>query len=141
MMTNEERITRLLAARLAGEASDADLRELENLLAQDPSQQSRAQLIQRYCSDTPIHASADTEQALTRLLDRIRSNESHSSPNFNTPKTQTATVFLIPHSTQSTATVQLIPHPTNSTVTANQIPHPTPPKTQTATAYLSPHPT
>ncbi|WP_423735158.1 FecR domain-containing protein [Chitinophaga caseinilytica] len=86
MMTNEERITRLLAARLAGEASDADLRELENLLAQDPSQQSRAQLIQRYCSDTPIHASADTEQALTRLLDRIRSNESHSSPNFNTPQ-------------------------------------------------------
>ncbi len=72
MMTNEERITQLLAARLAGEASDAEMRELETLLAQDPSQQSRAHILQRYFNDTPAHASADTEQALERTLARIR---------------------------------------------------------------------
>lgn len=80
MMTNEERITLLLAARLAGEATDAELRELETLLARDPSQHARAQLLQRYFNDTPIHSPANTEQALERTLARIRSAESAGLP-------------------------------------------------------------
>lgn len=75
MMTNEERIIRLLAARLANEATEAELRELESLLAEDPALQARAQLLQRYCNNAPLHTSAGTEQALERTLSRIRGGE------------------------------------------------------------------
>src|SRR5690606_20311040 len=76
MMMNDETITRLLAARLAGEATDAELRELDLLLTQDASLQSQAQLLQRYFKDEPVHSSAGTEQALERTLARIRGGES-----------------------------------------------------------------
>lgn len=76
MMMNDERITRLLAARLAGEATEAELRELDWLLAQDASLQTQAQLLQHYFKDAPVHTSAGTEQALERTLARIRAGGS-----------------------------------------------------------------
>lgn len=79
-MINEERITRLIAARLAGEATEAELRELEVLLSQSPSLHSQSQLLQRYFTDAPVHSSVGTEQALERVLDRIRTAESETSP-------------------------------------------------------------
>ncbi|MGN7723039.1 FecR family protein [Chitinophaga sp. 22620] len=73
-MINEEQFIELLARKLAGQATAAELTELEGLLQQDDLKE-RYHLLQQYFSAHEGLSSAETEQALERTLSRIRNGK------------------------------------------------------------------
>ncbi|WP_123864699.1 FecR family protein [Chitinophaga barathri] len=78
MMINEEQFIELVARKLAGQATPAELTELEELLQQEDLKE-RYQFLQQYFSAPEGQSSADTEQALEKTLDRIRTGDGLSS--------------------------------------------------------------
>ncbi|TWW01312.1 FecR family protein [Chitinophaga pinensis] len=78
-MINEELFTTLAARKLAGEATTAELLELDGMLQEYPELRERYQLLQQYFKVSSYHSSSDTELALQRTLSRI------SVPVSNTP--------------------------------------------------------
>jgi ferric-dicitrate binding protein FerR (iron transport regulator) len=70
-MINEELFTTLAARKLAGEATTAELLELDGMLQEYPELRERYQLLQQYFKVSSYHSSADTELALQRTLSRI----------------------------------------------------------------------
>ncbi|MBW8684325.1 FecR family protein [Chitinophaga rhizophila] len=70
-MINEELFTTLAARKLAGEATQAELLELEALMQEEPALRERYQLLQQYFKVSSYHTSADTEQALQRTMSRL----------------------------------------------------------------------
>lgn len=72
MMVNDEQFITLAARKLAGQATAAELQELDELLRQHEDLQSRYLILQQYFRESAQHTSADTEQALQRTLQKIR---------------------------------------------------------------------
>lgn len=72
MMVNDEQFITLAARKLAGQATVAELQELDELLRQHEDLQSRYLILQQYFRESAQHTSADTEQALQRTLQKIR---------------------------------------------------------------------
>lgn len=70
-MINDELFTTLAARKLAGEATTAELLELDAMLQEYPELRERYQLLQQYFTISSYHTSADTEQALQRTMSRI----------------------------------------------------------------------
>ncbi|MGN6510319.1 MAG: FecR family protein [Chitinophaga sp.] len=70
-MMNEAQFIELAARKLAGEATPAELKELEELLQQE-GMRERYQLLQQYFSAPEGQLCADTELALERTLEKIR---------------------------------------------------------------------
>lgn len=70
-MINEEQFIELLARKLAGQATAAELTELDGLLQQDDLKE-RYRILQQYFSAHEGLSSAETEQALEKTLNRIR---------------------------------------------------------------------
>lgn len=75
MMSNEELFIILAARKLAGEASAAELQQLDELLQQHEVLQSRYLLMQQYFRESAQHTPADTELALQRTLQKLRRPE------------------------------------------------------------------
>ncbi|MBO9153567.1 FecR family protein [Chitinophaga sp. GCM10012297] len=73
-MMNEEQFIELVARKLAGQASPAELAELEGLLCEE-NLRERYLLLQQYFSAPEGQSSADTELALQKTLERIREPE------------------------------------------------------------------
>lgn len=72
-MINEELFTTLAARQLAGEATPAELQELEVLLQEHTVLQERYLILQQYFKESAYHSTSDTEQALQRTLSKIQS--------------------------------------------------------------------
>jgi ferric-dicitrate binding protein FerR (iron transport regulator) len=72
MMVNDEQFITLAARKLAGQATAAELQELDELLRQHEDLQERYFILQQYFRESAQHTSADTEQALQRTLRKIR---------------------------------------------------------------------
>lgn len=70
-MINEELFTTLAARKLAGEATTAELQELERMLQEYPELRERFQLLQQYFTESSYHSSAGTELALQRTMARL----------------------------------------------------------------------
>jgi len=70
-MINEELFTTLAARKLAGEATTAELQELERMSQEYPELRERFQLLQQYFTESSYHSSAGTELALQRTMARI----------------------------------------------------------------------
>ncbi|QHS62414.1 FecR family protein [Chitinophaga agri] len=70
-MINDELFTTLAARKLAGEATTAELMELDAMLQEYPELRERYQLLQQYFTISSYHTSAETEQALQRTMSRI----------------------------------------------------------------------
>lgn len=71
-MVNEEQFIILAARKLAGQATAAELQELDGMLQQHEDLQGRYLILQQYFRESTLHTSADTEQALHRTLQKIR---------------------------------------------------------------------
>lgn len=69
-----EKLARLLSRRLSGEATDAELQELQELLNENPGDQYFAELLSAYWTAGPGHTSFDTtlspDQHFAHILDR-----------------------------------------------------------------------
>lgn len=70
-MINEEQFISLAARKLAGQATAAELQELEGLLQQHDDLKARYILLQQYFTDPSYQSATDTEQALQRTLGKI----------------------------------------------------------------------
>lgn len=75
MMINEEQFITLAARKLAGQASAAELLELDDLLQQHEDLQNRYLILQQYFKESTQNASADTEQALQRTFQKIQQTQ------------------------------------------------------------------
>lgn len=74
-MINEEQFISLAARKLAGQATTAELQELEDLLLAHEHLKARFLLLQQYFTDASVQSAADTEQALERTLMKIRAGK------------------------------------------------------------------
>lgn len=70
-MINEEQFISLAARKLAGQATAAELQELEDLMQQHEDLKARYILLQQYFTETSDQSATDTEQALQRTLGKI----------------------------------------------------------------------
>ncbi|MRG45558.1 DUF4974 domain-containing protein [Chitinophaga sp. SYP-B3965] len=70
-MINEEQFISLAARKLAGQATAAELQELEDLLQQHEDLKARYILLQQYFTESSYQSATDTEQALQRTLGKI----------------------------------------------------------------------
>lgn len=70
-MINEEQFISLAARKLAGQATAAELQELEDLLQQQEDLKARYHLLQQYFTESSYQSATDTEQALQRTLGKI----------------------------------------------------------------------
>lgn len=70
-MINEEQFISLAARKLAGQATAAELQELEGLMQQHDDLRSRYILLQQYFTESSYPSYSDTEQALQRTLGKI----------------------------------------------------------------------
>lgn len=74
-MINEEQFISLVARKLAGQATSAELQELDDLLQANDILRARFLLLQQYFTDASVYSAADTEQALERTLMKIRAGK------------------------------------------------------------------
>lgn len=71
-MINEEQFITLAARKLAGQATAAELQELDDLLRENVHLHERFLILQQYFSSAEAYTAADTEQALERTCAKIQ---------------------------------------------------------------------
>lgn len=74
-MINEAQFITLVARKLAGQATAAELQELDELLQADEQLRDRFFLLQQYFSASAAHSAVDTETALERTLSKLNIGE------------------------------------------------------------------
>jgi len=71
-MMHEELFVTLISRKLAGEATAQELQELDTLLQTHPELRERALILQQYFTEPHPQATANTEQALNRTLQKLQ---------------------------------------------------------------------
>lgn len=80
-MINEEQFISLAARKLAGQATAAELQELEDLLQQHEDLKARYILLQQYFTESTWQSATDTEQALQRTWGKISLQQEETKSN------------------------------------------------------------